>query len=59
MIAVRERSDVSQRARGGHARTGPAGGGEIVTHRFGLDKAEEAVKTSMADGAMKVVIGAG
>ena len=33
--------------------------GEIVTHRFGLDQAEEAVKTSMADGAMKVVIGAG
>jgi threonine dehydrogenase-like Zn-dependent dehydrogenase len=32
--------------------------GEIVTHRFGLEQAEEAVKTSMADGAMKVVIGA-
>ncbi len=31
---------------------------QIVTHRFGLDQAEEAVKTSMADGAMKVVIAA-
>jgi L-iditol 2-dehydrogenase len=31
---------------------------QIVTHRFRLDQAEEAVKTSMADGAMKVVIGA-
>jgi threonine dehydrogenase-like Zn-dependent dehydrogenase len=31
---------------------------QIVTHRFGLDHAEEAIKTSMSDGAMKVVIGA-
>jgi L-iditol 2-dehydrogenase len=29
---------------------------EIVTHLYGLEQAEEAVRTSMADGAMKVVI---
>jgi L-iditol 2-dehydrogenase len=33
--------------------------GEIVTHRYSLEQAEEAVRTSMADGAMKVVIGTG
>jgi hypothetical protein len=27
-----------------------------VTHRFGLHQADEAVRTSMSDGAMKVVI---
>jgi L-iditol 2-dehydrogenase len=32
--------------------------GEIVTHRFGLEQADEAVQTAMADGAMKVVISA-
>ncbi len=32
---------------------------EIVTHRFGLHQADEAVRTSMADGAMKVVIAHG
>jgi threonine dehydrogenase-like Zn-dependent dehydrogenase len=31
---------------------------QIVTHRFALDHSEEAIKTSMSDGAMKVVIGA-
>jgi L-iditol 2-dehydrogenase len=33
--------------------------GEIVTHRFPLEEAEQAVKMSMEDGAMKVVIGSG
>jgi len=33
--------------------------GEVVTHRFGLEQAGEALTTSMADGAMKVVIGTG
>lgn len=33
--------------------------GEIVTHRFGLEQAEDAVMTSMADEAMKVVISPG
>jgi threonine dehydrogenase-like Zn-dependent dehydrogenase len=32
--------------------------GEIVTHRFGLQQADEAVRLAMADGAMKVVISA-
>jgi L-iditol 2-dehydrogenase len=30
---------------------------QIVTHRFSLDQAEDAIKTSMTDAAMKVVIG--
>ena len=30
--------------------------GNIVTHRFGIDQAADAVRASMADGAMKLVI---
>ncbi len=32
--------------------------GEIVTHRFGFERADEAIHTAMADGAMKVVLSA-